>query len=152
MSLWDEMGENIERQGYLESGSRPTNPHSDTYAQDTNAWITRQQWADYNKRYAPVENQLINETMGTELLNERLGKISAITDKSFDTNMMAATQRRARYGVALTSQQQQSQKRDASLSKATAIADGKNNTRTHVYDRNMETISGGSSDIGQAIR
>jgi hypothetical protein len=133
-------------------GARPTNTRSDTFAQDTNAWITRQQWQDYQNRYLPVENKLIDQTMGRDLLNERLGAITATTNTAFDTNMLAAQQRRARYGMRLEGQGAQAQQRGRELSQATAIADGTNNTRTHIYDRNMDTIAGGSSAINQAIR
>jgi hypothetical protein len=133
-------------------GGMPTNTNSDTYAQDTNAWITRSQWADYKDRFMPVEDQLIDETMGMDLLNERLGAISAVSDTTFDTNMLAAEQRRARYGVELDKQGRASQQRSRELAQSTSVADGKNNTRTHIYDRNMDTISGGSSAVNQAIR
>jgi len=131
---------------------KPTNMNDRGYAQKMNAYLNRQQWEDYKTRFAPVEDQLINETMGRELLDKRLGQVSAIADNSFDSSMVAAAQRMQRYGVSQDQQQSSNMQRNSDIQKSTAIADARNNTRTEVFDRNMDTIAGGSSAAGQAIR
>ena len=133
-------------------GGAPTDRGSDTYAQHMNAWLNRQQWEDYKNRFQPVENQLIDETMGGDLLDERLSSITATANQSFDSAMLGADITRSRYGIDQGESQAQSQLRKMMTSKTTAIADAKNNTRTHVYDRNMETLAGGSSTVGAAAR
>ncbi len=132
--------------------SMPTNTNSDTYAQDMNAYIARQQWEDYQQRFQPVERQLIDETMGKELLDQRLSGISAIVDRSFDSAIKNAQMSREMYGTGQTGQQADYESRRMNLGRSTAIADAKNSTRTHIYDRNMETLAGGSSSVNQAIR
>lgn len=133
-------------------GGPPTNRSSDTYAQDTNAWIHRQQWQDYKDRFQPVERQLIDETMGTELLDQRLSAISANADDAFSSAEVNAEVTRRRYGIDPSLQEEQSQSRALDLGRSQAIADAKNNTRTAVYDRNLETLAGGSSTANKAIR
>lgn len=125
---------------------------SKTYAADMNAYIARQQWGDYQNRFMPVERQLIDETMGRELLDKRLSTISAITDRSFDTALQNARMTREMYGSGQTGQQSQYEDRRVDLGRTAAIADARNSTRTHIHDRNMETLAGGSSAVNQAIR
>mgnify|MGYP005811128729 CR=1 FL=1 len=127
-------------------------PGSDTYAQDMNAYIARQQWEDYQRRFQPVERQLIDETMGRELLDKRLSSISAITDTSFDSALRNARMTREMYGAGQTNQQRQYEDRRMDLGRSTAIADARNSTRTRIHDRNMDTLAGGSSAVNQAIR
>lgn len=127
-------------------------PGSKTYAADMNAYIARQQWNDYQNRFQPVERALIDETMGRELLDQRLSGISAIVDRSFDSAIENARMTRQMYGSNQTSQQKQYETRRMDLGRSTAIADSRNATRTHIHDRNMETLAGGSSAINQAIR
>lgn len=133
-------------------GNAPNDRGSDTYAQRMNAWLNRQQWEDYKTRFQPVERQLIDETMGQDLLDERLSSISATADKSFDSAMLGADITRSRYGIDQGESQAQSELRKMMSQKTTSIADAKNNTRTHIYDRNMETLAGGSSTAGAAAR
>jgi len=139
-------------QGSPAALTMPTDRNSKTYAQDLNAYIARQQWEDYQTRFMPVERQLIDETMGRELLDKRLSSISAITDRSFDTALQNARMTREMYGAGHTAQQQQYQDRRMDLGRSTAVADARNSTRTHIQDRNMETLAGGSSAVNQAIR
>lgn len=130
----------------------PTNPRSKTFAQDMNAYLARQQWDDYQRRFQPVETQLIDETLSRELLDKRLSGISGIVDRSFETAFGNAAMTRARYGAQQSAQESQSEQRRADLGRTAAIADARNTTRTHIFDRNMETLAGGSSAVGQAIR
>ena len=125
---------------------------SKTYAADMNAYIARQQWNDYQTRFQPVEKQLIDETMGRELLDKRLSGISAIVDRSFDSAIRNARMGREMYGVSQNSAQKQYQDRRMDLGRTTSLADAKNSTRVHIQDRNMETLAGGSSAVNQAIR
>ena len=140
---WDKMALDYRGRG---SSNRPSfSRSSDTYAQDTNAWLHRQQWSDYQKRFQPVERQLIDETMGVELLDKRLGAISTNVDEAFGSAEIDANITRGRYGVRESEGQAALSDRHTALAKSTATAGARNNTRTAIYDRNMETIAGGAS-------
>lgn len=152
MSSMTRMFEQIDRRRDMNAGQRPTNRNSDTYAQDTNAWLHRQQWQDYKDRFQPVEEQLIDETMGTELLNKRLSAITANADDAFGAAEVDARVTRGRYGIQQNAQEQGAQNRSLALGESLAVADARNNTRTAIYDRNMDTIAGGSSVANSAIR
>ncbi|MCA9340021.1 MAG: hypothetical protein KDA17_03875 [Candidatus Saccharibacteria bacterium] len=129
------------------------NPGGDHYAQNMNAWLHRQQWEDYKRRFQPVEQQLIHETMdSTELLDERLSAISATANQAFDSAMINADIVRGRYGIHQGESQAQANLKRMMRDNSASVADAKNNTRTHTYDRNMNTIAGGSSVANAAIR
>ena len=148
MNIYDQLN----YQSGIQQGNRPSNRNSDTYAQDTNAWLHRQQWQDYKDRFQPVEKELIDDTMGTELLNQRLSAITATSQDSFGAAEIDAEVTRGRFGIQQSQEGAAAQKRQMALGQSKAIADGKNNTRTAIYDRNMDTLAGGSSVANSAIR
>ena len=131
--------------GMRNNRGRPTNRSSDTYAQDTRAWLRRSEWADYQNRYLPVEQQLIDETMGTELLEQRLSAISGNVDDSFSSAGINASDTRGRYGIQPSAQASAAHDRTMALDKSTSTANARNNTRTAIFDRNMSTTAGGAS-------
>lgn len=132
--------------------SRPTDRSSDTYAQDMRAFLARSEYQDYLTRFAPIEEQLINTVMGTEQLEERLSAISVNNQNARATAEASMQMQQQRYGVAANpaqaAQQRASMDRTAALSQANAM----NQTRTHIFDRNMNALSGGSGAIRGTIQ
>ena len=152
MGVFSGFFDKLQNQQSIQAGGPPTNRNSDTYAQDTNAWLHRQQWQDYKDRFQPVEKQLIKETSGTELLDQRLSAISADADDAFGAAELSAEVTRRRYGIDQSAESAEAQSRNMALGRSQAVADAKNNTRTAIYDRNMDTLAGGSSTANSAIR
>ncbi len=138
--------------GYYSSATRPMDRNSDTYAQDMRAYIARQEYQDYLRRFAPVEQELINTVMGTEQLEERLSAISVNSDQARSTAENNMQMVAGRYGTSQTQSQQQQNNMSMNRMQALSEANGMNQTRTHIYDRNMNALSGGSGAIRGTIR
>lgn len=131
--------------GYMPSFS------GDHAAQDQRAWLARAQYADYQNRFQPVEDQLIDAVTGTEMLDKRLSAISVNNKSAFDAAAQNSAMTRQRYGINPSQQQQSSQSNMDALAATRADADARNNIRTATYDRNMAAIAGGSSSARTAI-
>lgn len=117
----------------------------DKYAQKNRAWLAREQWEDYQARFQPVEDELIDAVTGSELLDERLGKISINNRKAFDAAAVSAEQFRQRYGINQTEAQRSTNQNNQQLAMAKTTANAMNKTREHIHDRNMAVIGGGQS-------
>ena len=138
--------------GYSSYASRPSDRNSDTYAQDMRAYLAREEYQDYLTRFAPVEEELINDVMGTEQLNERLSAITVngnMARQTAGSNMQMISER---YGVSQSAQQQSQSNMAMDRNQALAQANGMNQTRTHLFDRNMKALAGGSGAVRGTIR
>lgn len=62
------------------------NPGSKTYASDTYAAMTRDQWAQYVETFVPIENQLIKYATDPAVVSDAMSRASA--------NVNASTARR----------------------------------------------------------
>lgn len=123
------------------------NPGSKTYASDTYAALTRQQWADYVSTFVPIENQLIDYAMNPATVGNAMSEASADVNAAYDAQQ-GATQRRLRgLGVTLDADQQAAQKRDFGLSKSLADV-GAQNTAAAVTRQRQQSILGNPAPTG----
>ena len=116
------------------------------------AYLAREEYQDYLTRFAPVEEELINDVMGTEQLNERLSAITVngnMARQTAGSNMQMISER---YGVSQSAQQQSQSNMAMDRNQALAQANGMNQTRTHLFDRNMNALAGGSGAVRGTIR
>lgn len=120
----------------------PTNVGDKKYAQNMRAYLAREQWADYQRRFQPIEDQLIDAVTGTEMLDKRLSAISVNNQKAFDAAAQDADLTRQRYGIQQTDQQRAIQTNMDSLAAARSDADARNNIRAATFDRNMAAVLG----------
>lgn len=128
------------------SGSPPpSNVHSDRYAQDMRAWLAREEWADYQQRFAPIERQLVDETMGRQLLDQRLAAVSVNQGRAHLASRQMEDMFNRRLGIRPSEQQQAVMDTGRALDFARGNADLRNNLRTHVHDRNMQVLGGGGA-------
>lgn len=118
--------------------------NSDTYASDVRAWINREIYDDYKRRFEPQEQELISAITGPEMLDERLSAIHANTENAFEASRASANRRLARYGASRTDRLHRANATESSLGQASAVASAENSTRQHINDRNMAIISGGA--------
>ena len=121
----------------------PTNRHDEKYAQKMRAYIARDQWADYQNRFEPWEDDLIDSVMSTDMLDQRLGAISINATNSSRAALQSQQQLMQRYGIQQNAQEKQSSTVNHHLDSAAATATAKNNTRQHIEDRNMAVMGGG---------
>jgi len=136
--------ENFESTGY-QTAKPSVSFGNDKYAQKNRAWLARENWADYQARFQPKEDELIDAVTGTELLDERLGKIKINNDKAFMASADNANQYRMRYGIQQSDAQKTQDQNNRSMAMAGANASAMNQTRTHIKDRNMAVIGGGEA-------
>jgi len=100
--------------------------NSKTYAGDTYAAMTRQQWTDYINTFVPVENQLIQYASDPGVVTNAMSEASSDVNKAF-TAQGASTERRLKgLGITLSPEEQASQQRSFGLSKSLADVQAQN--------------------------
>ena len=119
-------------------------PSSDTYAEDVYSALIKDEYADYQNRFAPIQDQYIDEATSMEMLDEQLGRITANTKSGFDLADKAASMNLGRYGVTQSQEDQSKNNNQSSLNQSLATAQAKNSTRTHHSDRQMAMVTGSS--------
>lgn len=115
------------------------------YAARVNAFVNREIYTDYQNRFEPFEDQLIDAVRGEELLNERLNAIHNNYEKSTLVGRQAAERRLSRFGVQQDARQRQASNTAQSLNQSAAMAAAQNQTRRHINDRNTALIAGGNT-------
>lgn len=125
------------------------------------AALTRAQWADYQQRFQPVETQLMNMTTysNPEIVGQELGRAigeQGYINKAFNTAQTQAVNNTARFGAALTPEQQAARNRQFTMSKSTAVVDAANRIRQKLIDRNQQIAVGATPNaagrsIGMAV-
>ena len=125
---------------------------SDTYAQDMRAYLARQEWADYQRRFQPLEDRLIDSVMSTQMLDERLEAIGTNNETARQVAQMNADVYRRRYGIEQDSAAIQMNNQRMDRQSALSLANAMNQTRTHIYDRNMQVLAGGSGAIRSTVQ
>ena len=97
-----------------------------TYASDTYAALTRDQWANYVNTFVPIENQLIAYATDAGKPLEAMAQASQSVNAAYDAQV-GATERRLRgLGVSLTDDEQAAQQRSFGLSKSLADVNAQN--------------------------
>ena len=102
------------------------NPGSKTYASDTYAAMTRQQWANYVQTFVPLENQLIKYASDPSVVSNAQADASRDVNASFDAQAGALQRRMQGLGVTLDPDQQVAQKRQFGLARSLADVGGQN--------------------------
>lgn len=118
-----------------------------TYASDTYAALTRQQWADYVTTFVPIENQLIDYATDPATVGNAMAEASTDVNAAYDAQQ-GATQRRLRgLGVTLDADQQRAQQREFGLSKSLADV-GAQNTAAALTRQRQSSILGNPAPQG----
>jgi len=102
------------------------NPGSKTYASDTYAAMTRQQWANYVSTFVPLENQLIQYATDPNVVSNNMAEASRDVNASFDAQEGAFQRRMRGLGVTLDADQQQARQRQTGLTRALADVNAQN--------------------------
>ena len=109
--------------------------------------ITKAQWADYQTRFVPIENQLMNMTTynNKDLAGQEIGQARTDTSKSYDNIAGSQAIQLGRYGMGMNADQQQSSDRLNALGKSGAVVDAANNIRLKLVERNQQIASGSAN-------
>lgn len=114
---------------------------SKTYAGDTYAALTRQQWADYVNTFVPVENQLIDYATNPSVVTNAMDKASQGVGAAFDAQVASTERRLKGLGVTLSPEEQAAQQRSFGLTRALADV-GAQNTARDLTTRRQQSVLG----------
>lgn len=140
----------------VDSGSIPSDTANDTYAFTVNpgaysgdhaasnlsAALTRAQWLDWKKRFAPLGEQLAQDIHSGARLHQVLNGVNSSINKGFGQAEAANKRRLSRYGVQLTGQDKQAADTGFGLRKDAAAAAARNWARKAVEEGNRELLGG----------
>jgi hypothetical protein len=109
--------------------------------------IDKAQWTDYQKRFVPIENQLMQMTTynNPNLAGEEITKAKTDTGDYYDNITGSSAIQMGRYGMSLTGDQQQSSDRLNALGRSGAVVDAANNIRLKLVERNQQIASGSAN-------
>jgi len=99
---------------------------SKTYAGDTYAALTRDQWQTYVSTFVPLENQLIDYATDPNKPMEAMAKASQNVQSAFDMQQGATKRQLGSLGVSLNADETAAQERSFGLSKALADVGSQN--------------------------
>lgn len=118
------------------------------YASDTFADVTRKQYADWQQRYFPKLQSLMDLSTSGQLMNNQLARADSTRQQALNTATIGAANQQARYGAA-----QQASQGDNSLGlkSALATARAKNGIRDAETDRQMNILTGGSTGLRELL-
>ena len=120
-----------------------------TYASDTYAALTRQQWADYVKNFIPIENSLIKYATDTALPGQEMARASQNVGMAFDAAQAGTQRKLAGMGVSLSGDEQAAQTRAYGLSRSLADVGAQNLAGSATRARQQSIIGNPTSDISQ---
>ncbi len=116
--------------------------------------VTKSQWTDYQTRFIPLENQLMNMTTynNPALAGQEIGKAETDTGKTYDNIAGSSAIQLGRYGMSMSADQQASSDRLNALGKSGAVVDAANNIRLKLVERNQMIASGASTAMGSTLK
>lgn len=127
-------------------------PRDDEYASKTYAQLIRSQYADYQERFQPYEERMMDLATSRELLDQQLSRIGTNINASFaNPQFSAGALASQRYGTQQTAQERSFNTRQSDMDRALATANAKNNTRLANADMKQNMVTGGSSVRGLMV-
>lgn len=119
------------------------------YADDTMAEITREAWEDWQTRYAPVLDEMLNLEDTHQLMTDQLGRVSQNEQNSLNTAQVTQSNDMGRYGLASASNPQD---QSDSVSAALSDASTRNGIRTAEQQRDINILTGSGSKGAGAMK
>ncbi len=115
----------------------------DDAAQKTYTDLFRAIYSDYQQRFEPYQEELLNAATSTEMLDQQLSRISATTERTRQQAIQTAEMNRGRLGLQQTAQQKQASQSRMNTSSALADINAKNMARQSAYDNYQNVMQGG---------
>ena len=122
-------------------------PGSKTYASDTYAAMTRQQWANYVSTFVPIEHQLIKYATDPSVVSGAMSEASRDVNASFDAQEGAFNRRLRATGATLDADQQAVRQRNTGLSRALADVNAQN-VAGYTTRQRQQSILGNPAPMG----
>jgi hypothetical protein len=107
------------------------------------ARLTRAQFQDYMKRFAPTEDELIGEIGNPAYYGEQVRNALAGVRAGFAGQAGQTGRELSRYGVSASPEQQQTLARQRSRAQAASEAGAANRTRRGLKRRDLDIMGGG---------
>jgi hypothetical protein len=139
----EDAAENSFGSSYIYKARQAEKRNGKHFASETNAEITRNNWADYQDRYMPMHGELIGAVSGGELVNQQVGRVGETVNQNFDQANAAMNVNSSRMGLASVAN-------DDSLDRALATTHAKNSTREAGEQRNRTAITGAANSLAPA--
>lgn len=118
-----------------------------TYAQDTFAALTREQWANYVTHFVPYENKLIEYATSPAVVSKAMADASLDVNAAFD-NRAAATDRRLQgLGLTLDADERRASTRSLGLARSLADVNAQNMTRDATVARQQSILGNPAPQI-----
>jgi hypothetical protein len=127
------------------------NTSSKTYAGDTYAALTRDQWAQYVSTFVPIENQLIKYATDPNTVTNAMSQASADVNSSFNMQQGATQRHLQGLGVSLTPEQQRAQQKSYGLSRSLADVGAQNMTAEMTRQRQSSILGNPAPIAGQPL-
>lgn len=119
-----------------------------TYASDTFAQLTRDQWANYVQNYVPYEDKLISYATDPGVVSTAMSTASTDVNNAFN-NVQASSQRRlAGMGLTLNADEQAASTRQLGLARSLADVQGQNSARDATMARQQSILGNPTPKIG----
>lgn len=118
-----------------------------TFASDTYAALTRQQWQDYVANYVPIENTLIKYATNTALPGEAMAQASQNVSSAFDAAQAGTERKLAGMGVTMSADEQAAQARSFGLNKSLADVGAQNLAGSAVRARQQGILGNPAPDV-----
>jgi len=123
------------------------NSGSKTYAGDTYAALTRDQWANYVSTFVPIENQLIKYATDPSVVTNAMSQASQNVSDAYTAQAGSTARHLGALGVTLTPEQQQAQTRSYGLGKSLADV-GAQNIAGDITRQRQQAIIGNPAPVG----
>lgn len=138
------------------SGKNEVPESFDRAASEKRAALQREQWQDYQNRFQPVEDQII-DIAGKDGMHTTLNTVGVVNaqrgvNTAFDSAQQDFNLNRSRYGYSLSDAQAQSQKSSGDMARASSMANETNTAKQWDSDRRNAIMSGGLSSASSTSR
>jgi len=129
-----------------------TNPYginrgSDTFAADTLAQVTRDQWNNYVQNFVPIENRLIQYATDPNVVSDAMADASTGIHQAFAAQQGTTDRRLKSLGVQLSPEEQAAQTRASGLQEGLADVQSQNTARDLTMQR-QQSILGSPAPTG----
>ncbi len=115
-------------------------PNSKTYANDTFAAITRQQWNNYVSTFVPIENNLIKYATDPNVVTSAMSGASKDVNSAYDAQQGATQRKLTGLGVSLSPDEQAAQTKSSGLQRSLADVQGQNTARDLTVQRQQSIL------------
>jgi hypothetical protein len=114
--------------------------------------LARSQYADYKRRYQPIEDLLMSSYNNAGMMRTRLDDTQGLVNRGFENAAGMQQRTLSRYGVQVSPQQQAQQQRSQQLVQAAGMTDAINESRRAMAQRDEELLAGGlTANRGQVV-